>query len=55
MKAEYFNIPYGTIYLKVVAGSIFSVQRELIKTGVDNDDWKVVETETPLTPIIKNE
>jgi hypothetical protein len=52
MEEKYFKIPYGTIYLKVVAGTIYSVQKDLIKT---EEDWKIIYKEVPLQPYTKNE
>lgn len=47
MNEKYFKIPYGTIYFKLVNGTIFSVQKELIK---DKKDWKVITKEVELQP-----
>jgi len=47
---QYFQIPYGTIYIKVVAGTIYYVQTELIKKG---KTWEVMEKFNPVIPIEK--
>jgi hypothetical protein len=51
MKEEYFKIPFGTIYLKVVAGTIYSLQRELVKEG---KDWIIIEKLEEVKPIEKD-
>ena len=49
MKEEkYFKIPFGTVYLKVVAGTIFAMQRELAKEG---KDWIIIEKLEEVKPI----
>jgi hypothetical protein len=45
MKDEYLKVPYGTIYIKVVGGTIYSVTKSMIKDG---EDWIVIENLTPL-------
>ena len=45
MKDQYLKMPYGTLYLKLVAGTIYTVQKDLIK---EDKDWIIIEKLSPL-------
>ena len=45
MKDQYLKIPYGTMYLQIVGGTMYAVTPSLVKEG---SDWLVIEQLRPL-------